>query len=415
MAQDPRLPKEASMIVESSRGSALVCAPPRTNIFPVAPASSLAAQAIPDEERYRRFGEELDALKQRVSARVGAEDVAYVRRLNRFSRAMEIAGRLLILLSPEPVTFLLGVGALWVHKQLQSTEIGHTALHGVYDRLPGGGAFASKKWRWDTPIDEESWRLAHNVRHHGNTNVAGKDPDIDFGPVRLTTQTEHVPAHRWQLPLALGVIFPLFALTINAHVTGLTEAIAPAGRPLHFLADRSPASRRAALKKALRKYVPYYLYNFVLFPLLAGPLFLKVLLGNVMADVLRDVYSACTIFCGHVGGDVKSYPQGTRAHGRGQWYAMQVESTNDYEVSLPISVLCGGLDRQIEHHLFPALAPARLREIAPDVRVICERWGIDYKTDTWGRTLRKSLRHIADLARKAPAAGGVSEIIREMA
>ena len=137
-------------------------------------------------------------------SRVGAEDVAYVRRLNRFSRCMEVVGRLLILLSPEPVTFVLGVGALWVHKQLQSTEIGHTALHGAYDRLPGGEAFASKKFRWDTPIDEESWRHAHNVRHHGNTNVAGKDPDIDFGPVRLTTQTEHAPGHRWQLPFALG-------------------------------------------------------------------------------------------------------------------------------------------------------------------------------------------------------------------
>ena len=102
-------------------------------------------------------------------------------------------GRLLILLSPEPVTFLLGVGALWVHKQLQSTEIGHTALHGAYDRLPGGEAFASKKWRWDTPIDEESWRLAHNVRHHGNTNVAGKDPDTDFGPVRLTSRPSTRP------------------------------------------------------------------------------------------------------------------------------------------------------------------------------------------------------------------------------
>ena len=104
--------------------------------------------------------------------------------------------------------------------------------------------------------------------------------------------------------------------------------------------------------------MPYYLYNFVLFPVLAGPLFWKVLLGNVLAEVMRDVYSACTIFCGHVGHDVKSYPPGTRAHGRGQWYAMQVEATNNFEVSRPVSVLCGGLDRQIEHHLFPALPPA---------------------------------------------------------
>ena len=66
----------------------------------------------------------------------------------------------------------------------------------------------------------------------------------------------------------------------------------------------------------------------------------------------------------------------TRAHGRGQWYAMQVEATNNYEVSRPISIPYGGLDRQIEHHLFPTFPPERLREIAPEVRAICERWGL---------------------------------------
>lgn len=369
---------------------------------------------LPDEERFRRFGEEIDAVKRSAFARVGAEDVAYVRKVNRFSRWMEVGGRLLIFLSPDPITFSLGVAALWVHKQLQSTEVGHTALHGAYDRLPGAEEFASKTFRWDTPIDEASWRDAHNVRHHGNTNVAGKDPDINFGPVRLTTQTEYSPAHhRWQLPFALGVVFPFFAFVINTHVTGISEAIAPEGRPLHYLADRSAKSRRAALMKALRKYVPYYLYNFALFPLLAGPFFWKVLLGNVLAEVLRDIYSAATIFCGHVGHDVKSYAQGTRARGRGQWYAMQVEATNNFEVSRPISILCGGLDRQIEHHLFPTLPPERLREIAPEIRAICERWGIEYKTDTWGRTLKGALAHIRHLAEKGEY--GVTDVVREMA
>jgi NADPH-dependent stearoyl-CoA 9-desaturase len=369
------------------------------------------ARSEAETERYRRFGAEIDAIRDRALSRVGADDVKYVKRLNRFSRAMEVTGRLLILLSPEPITFGLGVAALWVHKQLQSTEIGHTALHGAYDRLPGAESFESKRFRWDTPIDEESWRYAHNVRHHGSTNVYGKDPDVNYGPVRLTEQSPYGQGHRWQLPFALAVVFPFFAFVINTHVTGLSEALLGEDRPLFMLRDRSPASRRAALKKALRKYVPYYLYNFVLFPVLAGPMFLKVLLGNVLAELLRDVYSACTIFCGHVGHDVKSYPEGTKPSGRGEWYAMQVESANNFEVSRPVSVLCGALDRQIEHHLFPTLPPQRLREVAPEVRAVCERWGVDYKTDTWGRTLRGSLEHIARLGR----AGGVSEIIRETA
>jgi NADPH-dependent stearoyl-CoA 9-desaturase len=394
------------MLIDSHRAGA--------GMRPIAPRPPAGAASVklglarPD---YKAFADDLDAIKQKALARVGTADAAYVRNLNRFSRAMEVVGRVLIHFSLEPVTFVLGVVALWLHKQLQATEIGHTALHGAYDKVPGAERFAAGKFRWDTPIDEESWRLAHNVRHHGNTNVYGRDPDVHFGPVRLTDKTPWTEKNRWQLPFALAVLFPLFGFVINLHVTGLSDAMTGEGRAYGMLPDTSKESLREAWKKALRKYAPYYLYNFVFFPALAGPFFWKVLLGNVLAEVLRDVYSAATIFCGHIGHDVASYPEGARAHGRGEWYAMQVRSTNNYEVIHPLSILCGGLDRQIEHHLFPMLPPPRLREIAPEVRAVCERHGVEYKTDTWGRTLRKALAHIGRLARQ----GGVNAVVREMA
>jgi fatty acid desaturase len=149
----------------------------------------------------------------------------------------------------------------------------------------------------------------------------------------------------------------------------------------------------------------------VLFPLLAGPFFWKVLLGNWLSELMRDVYSAATIYCGHVGGDTKSYPAGKKAHTRGEWYAMQVEASNDFEVSQPISVLCGGLDRQIEHHLFPSLPPQRLREIAPEVRAICARHGVEYRSQSWPRTLQKALAQVARLSRS----GGTRRVLEEMA
>ncbi len=371
----------------------------------------VSSDAVAD--RYRAFGEELDALKKRTYAKVGAEDVARVRRLDRFSHAMEIVGRVLIHVSPEPITFGLGVVALWLHKQLQATEIGHTALHGAYDGLPGAENYQSKTFRWDVPIDEESWLSGHNVRHHGNTNVAGRDPDIHFGPVRLTQQTPHASHHRWQVPFTVFWLFPSFAFLMNLHFTGLNDAYFSNGLPsdMDVLPDRSKASVRLAWKKTLRKYVPYYFKNYVFFPALAGPMFWKVLLGNMLAETMRDIYSAATIFCGHVGPETKSYPLGTRAKSRGQWYAMQIEATNNFEVSRPISILCGGLDRQIEHHLFPSLPPERLREIAPEVRAICEKHGVAYRTDTWGRTLKNALAHVAALSRD----GGARAVLQEMA
>jgi NADPH-dependent stearoyl-CoA 9-desaturase len=353
-----------------------------------------------DPERYRLFGEELDALKRRAFARVGAGDVAYVRRLDRFSRAMEIFGRSLIFVSLEPASFFAGVGALWVHKQLQTAEIGHSALHGAWDGLEGGEKFASATFRWDTPIDEESWRHSHNVRHHGSTNVAGRDPDIHFGPARLTEQTPYSPWNRLAIPFTFSLLFPNFLSVINSHVTGLNDVFADNGLPgrLDLLPDRSWASVRGALTKALRKYVPYYAKEYVFYPAFAGPFFWKVLLGNWLAGTACNVYSAATIVCGHVGEDVASWPAGTRAHGRGHWYAMQVEASCDYEVSLPISILCGGLDRQIEHHLFPTLPPQRLREIAPEVRALCAQHGVKHTTATWGKTLRRAFGQIARLS-----------------
>jgi NADPH-dependent stearoyl-CoA 9-desaturase len=360
-----------------------------------APAQSLS----PNAPRYRLFGEELDAVKRRTLADVGEKDVLHVKRLNRFSRAMEVVGRALIHFSVEPVSFAVGVCALAVHKQLQAAEIGHTALHGAYDGLEGAERFASKTFRWDLPIDEESWRHGHNVRHHGNTNVAGKDPDIHFGHVRLTDKTTAPSRRRWTLPLNIAFIFTNFGFVMNGHFTGLNDVFLDNGLPakLDVLPDRSKASVRLAWKRSLRKYVPYYAYNYVLFPALAGPFFWKVLLGNWLAETMRDVYSAATIWCGHAGEDVSSWPAGTKAHGRGEWYAMQAMAANDFDVPRPVSVLCGGLDLQIEHHMFPTLPPHRLRAIAPEVEAICKRHGVPYRKDGWGKTLRRSLRHVADL------------------
>lgn len=364
----------------------------------------------PEEERYRKLGVELDVVRKRALDQVGEEDVRYVRRLNVFSRCMEALGRVLIHVSLEPLTFSLGVIALWIHKQLQAMEIGHSALHGAYDSLKGAEGFWSKTFRWETPIDEESWRHGHNIRHHGNTNVAGKDPDIEFGPVRITEQTPHAREHLWQLLTTLLLIFPNFGFMMNLHLTGVNDGYYDRNSPNKLDPAAERARHRAAWSRALRKYVPYYLWNYGFFPALAGAMFWKVMLGNYLAELMRDLYSAATIYCGHIGEDVKSYPMGKKARGRGEWYAMQVEASNNFKVSLPVSVLCGGLDYQIEHHLFPTLPPHRLRQIAPEVRAICERHGVRYHSDTWGRTLFRAFAHVAHLSKQ----GGARETMRAL-
>ena len=360
-------------------------------------------------ERLQSFGRALDAIHADTRAKLGDEDLRYIRRVDRVSRVAEALGRTLIALSPGPILFSAGVLSLWLYKQLQATEIGHGVLHGAYNKLVDPeDSLHGKSHVWQVPIDEESWRRGHNGRHHGLTNVAGEDADIHFGPVRLTPETPHRPSHYLQLPFTFFVLLPNFVPLMNLHFTGVSDVWSGNGRDdeFDFIEDRSPRSIRNAYRRALRKYLPYYGKEYLMWPLLSaaalglapGVLF-RTLFGNFLSEKLRNLYSGVTIICGHVGEQTASYPEGTRPRCKGERYAMQVESTNNFSVSWPVSVLCGALDKQIEHHLFPALPPNRLREIAPAVRAACEAHGVTYRQTSWPKTILGAIRQIARLSR----------------
>jgi fatty acid desaturase len=346
-------------------------------------------------ERLDAFARALDQLRKDVEAQLGEADVAHVERIAALSRRMEWLGRFLLHASIEPVGFTAGVAALWLHKTLELMEIGHTVLHGTYDHVPGAEAFHADRFRWKAPIDEESWRASHNVRHHQYTNIAGRDPDLDFGGLRLSPRIPHRLVHVLQPITNLGT-WTAFAAAINLHATGLLEVYARSDAS-PILPDRTWRSLWQAHQRAFRKYVPYYAREYVFFPLLAGPFFWKPLLGNFLTEVGRDVYAGATIYCGHVG--AADFAPGTRAQRKGRWYAMQVEAARNFEVSLPVSILCGALNLQIEHHLFPRLPPNRLRELAPRVRALCEAHGVKYRSASWGTTLRDVLGKLRELAR----------------
>ncbi len=354
-----------------------------------------------DAERLRRFGVAIDTIRKRVEAKVGEEDLKYFRRLDKVSKTMEVVGRALIHFSVEPVAFFAGVGALWIHKQLQTEEIGHAVMHGVFDDVPDATEYHSKTYRYDVPVDEQSWRLSHHGHHHASTNVVGKDDNLHFGFLRVSEDTPWRWYHRLQVPYTLFVLSPNFTFLTNIHVTGLNDILFGNGLPGRFdlIKDRSWSTRRTSLTKALRKYVPYYTKEYVVFPLLAGPFFPKIVLGNWLAETMRDLWLAATIYSGHIA-DTNVYPAGTRADGRGAYYAMQVEATHNFAASRLVSILSGGLDCHIEHHLFPHFPPNRLREIRAEVQRVCEEHGVRYRREeSWPRLLRKVLRRIDELSR----------------
>jgi linoleoyl-CoA desaturase len=345
----------------------------------------------------------IEMLRREIELEIGEDDAAHIRRVGRWSSRLEVLGRGLIHFSLDPLTFALGTAALCVHKSLELTEIGHLALHGAYDGLPETERYQSKHFYWKAPIDEASWKVGHNVRHHQYTNIAGRDPDLDFGALRLSSRIPFRRGHALQ-PVSNLVSWFGFATAINLHVTGLLHVYLQQAEPLPC--DRDAIDLGAAHRTFLAKWLRYYGREYLLFPLLAGPFFPKVLLGNLLSEVGRDLSAAAIIYCGHVG--ATDYPAGTEPASRAHWYAMQVEAARDVELPVPLSILCGALDLQIEHHLFPRMPPNRLREIAPRVRAICEAHGVRYRSAGFVSTLRSVFTELRQLGSRRTVAAGAA-------
>lgn len=328
---------------------------------------------------------ELDEAHRRVADQVGQEDLEYLIGIDRTSRRLTLLGRILLHFSLDPVTWTGGVIALWLGRQLNEIEVCHAVLHGTYDRF-NHPTFHSTRIRLDAPISELGWVRTHG-RHHPNTNVMGRDPDARFGVLRQNEQVPYKWHHRFQmLPLASN--FLGLAGQLNLMVTGVADFYMRDPDSSYVLRDRSPRAVWEAHELAIRKALPYYLKNWVFYPALAGPFFGKVLLGNILADALRNIYTAATVYSGHVSPEHTVFPEGTRPRSKGEWCWMQIVATSNFEVPRFLSQLSGGLDLHIEHHLFPRLPPRRLPELAPEVRAICAKYGIPYKSAPWPRVLR---------------------------
>ena len=79
------------------------------------------------------LGKELDAIRQDVLDSRGARDAAYIRRVVKAQRLIELGSRAVLLRSEHRGAWLLGTAGLTVAKILDNMEIGHNVLQGQWD------------------------------------------------------------------------------------------------------------------------------------------------------------------------------------------------------------------------------------------------------------------------------------------
>ncbi|WP_169951183.1 acyl-CoA desaturase [Microbispora sp. H11081] len=339
------------------------------------------------------FGRELDKIRDEVLASLGERDAAYIRRLIAVQRKLELGGRALLFASWLPPAWAAGTTALAVAKILENMEIGHNVLHGQWDWMRDP-KIHSTTWEWDFASPADQWKHSHNFVHHTWTNVLGKDRDIGYSAMRIS------PEQRWH-PIYLAQPFynALLALFFEYGIAiyDLELERIPSGKK-----DLKEAltQLRAVAGKIRRQVVKDY----VAFPLLAGPAFLPVLLGNLTANLARNVWGHTIIFCGH-------FPEGAEVftedrlenETRGEWYVRQLLGSCNIDGGRLFHIMSGNLSHQIEHHLFPDLPSNRYGEIAPRVRALCERFGLPYTSGSLARQAGSVWKRVLRLALPGPS------------
>jgi linoleoyl-CoA desaturase len=348
-------------------------------------------------EQSQSLRAELDALRTEYAAKIGARDAEYIRAVRAAARRLRVAGRLLIHFSLEPVSWSAGVAALATYKILENMEIGHNVLHGQYDFM-GDPALSSATYEWDMVATSKTWKRAHNATHHVFTNVVGRDRDFGYNAFRFSADVPWRPFHLLQ-PLVSPLSGLLFEYSIGAYDLGLLDGLGPRSSGA---AGRKRRARREVARDVwafARKVVRKGFVDYALYPALAGPLAVKVLAGNALANALRNGWAYAVIYCGHLTGRTASFREEDLAReDRAGWYARQIMGSGNFEIGRLGHVLSGHLGFQIEHHLFPNIPAWRYPAMAPRVREICERHDLPYVTGSLASQFASAMRRLVRFA-----------------
>jgi linoleoyl-CoA desaturase len=236
------------------------------------------------------------------------------------------------------------------------------------------------------------WKRKHNLLHHTWPNVAGLDDDIDLGWLgRLSASQPRRAFHRLQHLY----LWPLYGfLTIKWQFVDDFKALLRGrlgGQPM-------PRPRGSELLTFLGGKLVFAAWAFGL-PLLLHPP-ATVLAVYVASAAVAGLTLSVVFQLAHC------VPEAAASTGREPWAMRQAHASVDFaRESRLLGWYLGGLNFQLEHHLFPQVCHLHYPRLAPVVEAACREYGVPYYAHpTLGAALRAHFRHLRALGRGVSAA-----------
>lgn len=369
-----------------------------------------------DQIDYEGFARELDALKARLSADFGPDDLKHLGKMELWGRVCTLLGYGTAWLLPNPISaFLISMGSV-----ARWGLFLHHINHRGFDRVPGVPARWHSKtfargWRrwidWPDWLVPEAWEFEHNTLHHYHTGET-LDPDLMEDRVRLMRETpKAVPDWLWTLlkyPVAtlimctwkLSYYAPntLWMLQLRRSRPGREGLAEQVGGHLPLIFHGAPLwwpFSKAGFEFWTSCVLPYAFFRFVLLPALFLPLgtqaAVNVLLSSLLAELFTNLHTFAIIAPNHSGEDLYRFegPVSDKA----EFYVRQVTGSVNYTGGTDVAdFFQAWLNYQIEHHLWPDMPLLKLREAQPEVQAICARYGVPYVIEPLPKRVWKMLR-----------------------
>jgi fatty acid desaturase len=224
------------------------------------------------------------------------------------------------------------------------------------------------------------WVDKHN-RHHAHPNTEGADPDIMISVLALTTDQARTtrPVTRLLFRYQAHLFFPLLlGEAISIHIASIRALTRRTHRLRH----------RPAEAVLLAAHLGGYL---TIVALVLSPV--RAIVFILVQQGLLGLYLGCSFAPNHKGMPILD------AADRTDFLSRQVLTSRNVRGGWLTDLALGGLNYQIEHHLFPSMPRPSLRPAQTLVRAFCEQHGLPYCEASLAGSYAQALRHLYAVAR----------------
>lgn len=293
------------------------------------------------------------------------------------------------------MAILMGIGKAGI-----GLSVMHDANHGSYSKNQWVNRILGHSINFCAGASSTNWKIQHNVLHHTYTNIEGMDEDIELGVdiMKFAPQKEKVKGLAKYQYLYAWFLYGFLTLnwTLAKDFFQITRY-----KKMNLIKTQQTSYRKEIIVLIITKLF-YFGYIFVLPMVLLGLPFWKmailfVVMHFVTGSILSWVFQLAHVI------EETVFPEADKDKIINEgFFAHQLRTTANFKLPKIGSWYVGGLNYQIEHHLFPNISHIHYKNLMPIVKQTAEEYGLPYHSiKSFGAGMKSHVKWLKQVSQQS--------------